>query len=87
MSAEDPFETVLVAYGPEQLQDIAVHDQEDGSSVIETVTYRPIRVFEKRPDGSLKELFDEAKDRALEAFWADCAAFNELNDINGGNHR
>ncbi|MER6112403.1 hypothetical protein [Streptomyces hirsutus] len=80
MSAEDPWERVVVAYGPEQLQDIEVH----GNGRIEAVTTREIRVFEKRPDRSLVELFGEAKDTALAAFWADCAAFNS---INGGNHR
>ncbi|MFE6627373.1 hypothetical protein ACFVNB_09015 [Streptomyces rochei] len=87
MSAEDPWEKALVVYGPPRLQDIAVHDQEDGSAVIETVTTREIRVFEKRPDGSLKELFGEAKDRALSNFWADCSAHCELNETHGGNHR
>lgn len=68
---------LVVGYGPEQVEDIEIHDQPDGSAVIETVTVRPIRVFEKCPDGSLKELFGEAKTRALEAFWA------SVNDING----
>ncbi|MFJ3359559.1 hypothetical protein [Streptomyces anthocyanicus] len=84
MSVEDPWERVLVVYGPERLQDIAVHDQEDGSAVIESITSREIRVFEKRPNGALLELFGEAKDTALSDFWADCAAFNELNEINNG---
>ncbi|MBL1104919.1 hypothetical protein JK361_09985 [Streptomyces sp. 5-8] len=81
MSAADPLEKVLVAYGPTTVQDIEVHE----NGRIEAVTTREVRVFEKQADGSLKELFGEAKDNALDAFWADVAAFNELNDINGGN--
>ncbi|MFE2433318.1 hypothetical protein [Streptomyces sp. NPDC059409] len=73
MSAADPWEKVLVAYGPEVIQDIEVHD--DG--VIEAITTREIRVFDKA-DG-LKELHGDAKTAALEAFWADCAACNEIN--------
>jgi hypothetical protein len=64
MTALDDY---FVGYGPTRIQDIEVH--EDG--YIEAVTTREIRVFEKCPDGSLKELFDEAKDNALTAFWAD----------------
>ncbi|MFI2757808.1 hypothetical protein ACH5A3_02860 [Streptomyces echinatus] len=67
---------VIVGYGPEQLQDIAVHDQEDGSTVIETVTVKPIRVFTKTASGSLEELHGEAKAEALTAFWADVERFN-----------
>ncbi|MFF9210461.1 MULTISPECIES: hypothetical protein [unclassified Streptomyces] len=85
MSAVDPLEQFLVAYGPEQLQDITVHDREDGSAVIETVSYRPIRVFEKQSNGSLLELFGQAKADALDTFWQDVAAFNQLNNIPGGN--
>ncbi|MBQ0969200.1 hypothetical protein KBY91_15330 [Streptomyces sp. RK23] len=87
MSAEDPLEKVLVLYGPEQLQDIAVHDQEDGSAVIETVTCRSVQVFEKQADRSLVELHGEDKDRALETFWADVEAFKKINNINGENNR
>ncbi|MFD0210834.1 hypothetical protein ACFVH9_17275 [Streptomyces hirsutus] len=68
MTALDDY---FVGYGPTQVHNIEVHEKPDGSSVIETVTYKPIRVFEKCPDGSLVELFDEAKDNALTAFWAD----------------
>jgi hypothetical protein len=78
------FDSLIVGYGPEQLHDIEVHDREDGSAVIETVTYRPIRVFEKQPDRSLLELHGEAKDRALEAFWA-AVDNDEIN--NGENDR
>ncbi|MGW5198619.1 hypothetical protein [Streptomyces spiralis] len=76
---------LIVGYGPEQLHDIEVHDREDGSAVIEEVTSRPVRVFEKQPDGSLKELHGETKNLALEAFWASVDEFNEINS-NGGNH-
>jgi hypothetical protein len=78
MTALDDY---FVAYGPTRVQDLEVH--EDGR--IEAVTTREIRVFDKS-DG-LKELHGEAKDNALTAFWADVAAFNELNDINGENDR
>ncbi|MFE4991400.1 hypothetical protein ACFRH4_08620 [Streptomyces mirabilis] len=76
MSAVDQF---IVGYGPEMVQDLVV--LEDGC--IEAVTTREIRVYEKRPDGSLVELFDEAADQALEAFWA---SVNEFNS-NGENDR
>ncbi|WP_405459764.1 hypothetical protein OG786_21075 [Streptomyces sp. NBC_00101] len=69
-------ERYIVGYGPEQVQDVTVH--EDG--VIETVTTKPVRVFEKRPDGALTELFDEAKSAALVAFWADAERFNEQQE-------
>ncbi|CAM5332852.1 hypothetical protein [Streptomyces aurantiogriseus] len=68
MTALDDY---FVGYGPEQIEDIQVHERPDGSSVIETVTYRPIRVFEYQPDRSLIELHGEDADRALEAFWAE----------------
>ncbi|MGW0136260.1 hypothetical protein [Streptomyces sp. NPDC003299] len=82
MSAVDPLEQFLVTYGPEQLHGITVHDREDGSAVIEEVTSRPVRVFDKT-DG-LRELHGEAKDAALEAFWQDVEAYRELNNLNGG---
>ncbi|MET7847664.1 hypothetical protein ABZT48_05345 [Streptomyces avermitilis] len=69
MSALDRY---FVAHGPEQIEEIRVH--EDG--VIETVTVKPIRVFDKRPDGSLEELFGEAATTALTASWADVERFN-----------
>ncbi|MFD5711346.1 hypothetical protein ACFWHW_13265 [Streptomyces pharetrae] len=77
------FDEVLVAYGPTTVQDIEVH--EDGR--IESVTTREIRVYEYQPDRSLLELFGEAKDRALEAFWAAVDEFNEINNIPGRNER
>ncbi|MFE0451620.1 hypothetical protein ACFW2D_10065 [Streptomyces sp. NPDC058914] len=61
MTALDDY---FVGYGPTQIQDVEVH--EDGC--IEAVTTREIRVFDK--SNGLKELHGEAKDRALEAFWA-----------------
>ncbi|MDC2953361.1 hypothetical protein PO587_02705 [Streptomyces gilvifuscus] len=78
MSAVDD---LIVGYGPEQVEDITIHQDAPGEpAVIETVTVRPLRVFEKCPDGSLKELFGEAKDNALTAFWADVARFNSGED-------
>jgi hypothetical protein len=74
------FDDYLVAYGPTRIQDIEVH--EDG--YIEAVTTREIRVFEYQPDRSLQELHGEAKDRALEAFWA-AVDNDEIN--NGENDR
>jgi hypothetical protein len=71
------FDDVIVGYGPEQIEEIAIHEKPDGSAVVETVTYRPVRVFDKA-DG-LKELHGEAKDRALEAFWA--AVDNDSGEI------
>ncbi|MFD7858543.1 MULTISPECIES: hypothetical protein [Streptomyces griseus group] len=69
---------LIVGYGPEQLQDITVHQDAPGEpAVIETVTVRPVRVYDKRPDGSLVELFGEAKTGALTAFWADVERFNQ----------
>lgn len=78
MSAVDRY---FVGYGPERIEDITVHDGADGSAVIETVTSRSVRVFDKT-DG-LRELHGDAKTAALEAFWAD---FNEI-DNNGGDDR
>jgi hypothetical protein len=72
---------VIVGYGPEEIADITVHQDAPGeAAVIETVTVRPIRVYDKRPDGSLVELFGEAKDTALTAFWADVVRFNSGED-------
>lgn len=68
-------DTVLVGYGPEQIEDIEIHEQPDGSAVIETVTYKPIRVFMKTANG-LTELFGEEADNALTAFWEDVERFN-----------
>ncbi|CAM5670435.1 hypothetical protein SCYAM73S_02483 [Streptomyces cyaneofuscatus] len=69
---------LIVGYGPEQFQDVTVHQGAPGEpAVIETVTVRPIRVYDKRPDGSLEELFGEAKTAALNAFWADVERFNQ----------
>ncbi|PPS71983.1 MULTISPECIES: hypothetical protein [Streptomyces] len=80
------FDDYFVAHGPEELQDIQVHERPDGSSVIETVTCRPVRVWEKRPDGSLVELHDEAADAALEAFWA-AVDNDEIKNDSGENDR
>ncbi|MEV1096459.1 hypothetical protein AB0I87_13440 [Streptomyces sp. NPDC049952] len=73
MSAYDKY---VIGYGPERLHDITVHNREDGSAVIETVSTRPVRAFEKQADGSLVELHGEAKAAALEDFWADVDIFN-----------
>jgi hypothetical protein len=83
MSAADPLEKVLVAYGPETVQDLVVHE----NGRIEAVTTREVRVFEKQADGSLRELHGDEKDRALTTFWEDVAAFNEINNIPGGTDR
>ncbi|AMW13332.1 hypothetical protein A4E84_29850 [Streptomyces qaidamensis] len=80
------FDDVIVGYGPEQIEDIEVHERPDGSSVIETVTCRPVRVWEKRRDGSLVELHDEAADAALDAFWA-AVDNDEINDDDMENDR
>ncbi|MGW3734751.1 hypothetical protein [Streptomyces sp. NPDC005148] len=71
-----PLDQFIVAHGPEQIEDITVH--EDGA--IETVTLRPIRVYDKRPDGSLVELHGEAKSAALEAFWNATDVFNQQQE-------
>ncbi|MGW2932934.1 hypothetical protein ACWDA7_13950 [Streptomyces sp. NPDC001156] len=78
------FDDVIVGYGPEQLVDIEVHEKPDGTSVIETVSYKPVKVFQKT-DSGLVELFGEAKDRALEAFWA-AVDNDEINNDNGENY-
>ncbi|MGW0854157.1 hypothetical protein [Streptomyces sp. NPDC002690] len=70
-----PTERFIVGYGAQPIQN-TVH--EDG--VIKTVTMRPVRVFEKCPDGSLLELFDKAKSAALAAFWVDAERFNEQQE-------
>ncbi|MFI6606877.1 hypothetical protein [Streptomyces sp. NPDC050507] len=71
-----PLDRFIVAHGPEQIADVTVHE----GGVIETVTVRPTRVFDKRPDGSLQELFGEAKDNALDAFWAASDLFNQQQE-------
>jgi hypothetical protein len=80
MTALDDY---FVGYGPEQIEDIQVHERPDGSAVIETVSIRPIRVWDKRPDGSLVELFGQAADTAIEAF---LAAFDDENNNANGSH-
>ncbi|MCX4608704.1 hypothetical protein [Streptomyces mirabilis] len=65
-------DNVIVDYGPEQIEEIRVHE----GGVIETVTTKPIRVFDKRPDGSLVELFGAVATTALTASWADVERFN-----------
>ncbi|MFJ3665045.1 hypothetical protein ACIPSE_01175 [Streptomyces sp. NPDC090106] len=67
---------LLVSYGPERVEDIEIHDQPDGSAVMEAITVRPIRVFKKCPDGSLVELHGKARDTALEDFWSSVERFN-----------
>ncbi|MEU1454398.1 hypothetical protein [Streptomyces avermitilis] len=81
MTALDDF---IVAYGPEQIEDIEVHERPDGSALIETVSYRPVRVYERQADGSLTELYGVAADAAWEAFWQ-AVDDNEIN--NGENDR
>ncbi|MFC4609750.1 hypothetical protein ACFO9E_18295 [Streptomyces maoxianensis] len=73
MSALD---NLIVGYGPEQIQDITVH--EDG--VIETVVTKRVRVYERQADGSFLELHGEAKDHALDAFWAASDIFNQQQE-------
>ncbi|MEV5429091.1 hypothetical protein [Streptomyces sp. NPDC052701] len=68
MTALDDY---FVGYGPEQIANVEIHERPDGSAVIEEITYKPVRIFEYQPDRSLKELFGEDADRALEAFWAE----------------
>jgi hypothetical protein len=71
------FDEVIVGYGPEQLHHIAVYQDAPGeAAVIETVTVRPVRVFERRPDGALEELFGQEMNAALAAFRADAERFN-----------
>jgi hypothetical protein len=74
-------EDLLVVHGPERLHDIAVHQDEPGElAVIETVTVRPTRVFERREDGSLVELHGAAKEHALRSFWDDVERFNQQQE-------
>jgi hypothetical protein len=65
VTALDP-DSLLVVSGPPRVEDVT--EDRDGS--IESITTSPLRVFEKRPDGSLLELHGDHKCRALEAFWA-----------------
>ncbi|WP_406431580.1 hypothetical protein [Streptomyces sp. NBC_01589] len=75
MSALDRF---LVGYDSRKVQQqVQVHERIAGFDVEETVTVKPLRVFEKRPDGSLVELHGAAKDHALDAFWAASDLFNQ----------
>ncbi|MCX5234415.1 hypothetical protein OG824_04100 [Streptomyces prunicolor] len=69
-------EDLLVVHGPEQLHEIAVHQDAPGEpAVVEIVSIKPIRVFTKTASGSVRELYGEEKTHALEAFWA------SVNDI------
>ncbi|MGR6973217.1 hypothetical protein ACU639_27125 [Streptomyces cynarae] len=73
MTALDDY---LVCHRPEQIEDIKVHERPNGTAGIETVAYRPIRVYERQAGGFLLELHGEDKDNALAAFWADVERFN-----------
>jgi hypothetical protein len=72
VSAIDPLDRFLVVSGPEQALSVEVH--EDG--LIESVTARHVRVFEKRPD-ALVELHGEEKRAALAEFWDSVDAFGD----------
>jgi len=72
VSANDPMDRLLIVSGPEQVVSVDVH--EDG--LIEALTLRSTRVFEKRPD-SLVELHGEEKRAALAEFWASVDAFGD----------
>jgi hypothetical protein len=65
MTAYDPA-LLIVRHGPVQVEDVTVHD--DGS--IETVTTRPISVFNYTPAG-LVELHGDEKAHALRAWQID----------------
>ncbi|MFD8072183.1 hypothetical protein ACFV3E_05970 [Streptomyces sp. NPDC059718] len=69
-------EGLIVASGPERIEEVRVHE----GGVIEAIATRPLRVFERQPNGSLEELHGDAKTAALEAFWASVTHFNEQQE-------
>ncbi|WP_371538416.1 hypothetical protein OG210_21965 [Streptomyces sp. NBC_00466] len=77
MSIADPWERYIVGYDSRKVRQVQVRERIDGVDIVETVTTKPVTVYEKRPDGSLTELHGEAKTAALDAFWADAQLFNE----------
>ncbi|MEU6181184.1 hypothetical protein [Streptomyces coeruleorubidus] len=84
----EPWEHVIVAYDSRKVRQVQVRERIGGVDVVETVTVRPLRAFEKQADGSVVELFGKAKDRALKAmkgFWQPIDD-SEIN-INGENDR
>lgn len=81
MSIADPWERFIVGFDSRKVhQQVQVRERIDGFDVVETVTTTPIRVFEKRADGSLVELHDADKDHALTAFWEGVEDFNEQEE-------
>ncbi|MFE9865891.1 hypothetical protein ACFYPZ_24655 [Streptomyces sp. NPDC005506] len=77
MSIADPWERYIVGHDSRKVQQVQVRERIDGVDIVETVTTKPLQVYDKRPDGSLVELFGEAKTAALDAFWEGVERFNE----------
>ncbi|GAA5078732.1 hypothetical protein [Streptomyces similanensis] len=74
----DPWTNFVIGYDSRRVQQIQVRDHIDGIDLVETVTVRPLRVWEKVA-GGLVELHGEAAEQALEAFWV-----QDDNEINNG---
>jgi hypothetical protein len=78
----DPWAHVIVAYDSRQVQQVQVREHIDGIDLVETVTVKPYRVWEKTADG-LVELHGKAAQQAMEAFWAADDQNTEINGIHG----
>ncbi|MEU6651302.1 hypothetical protein ABZ904_18115 [Streptomyces sp. NPDC046900] len=78
MSIADPWERYIVGYDSRMVQQVQVRDRIDGIDLVETVTVRPLRIYEKT-DSGLVELHGEAADSAMADFWAADEQNNKIN--------
>ncbi|MFH9038479.1 hypothetical protein ACH4FA_03770 [Streptomyces sp. NPDC017966] len=65
----DPWERFIVGYDSRQVQQVQVREHIDGVDLVETVTVKPIRIFQKTASG-LVELHGETAEKAMADFWA-----------------
>ncbi|MEU8811128.1 hypothetical protein ACN6K5_001345 [Streptomyces violaceoruber] len=75
----DPWERDIVAYDSRKVQQVQVREHIDGIDLVETVTVRPLRVWEKTVDG-LVELHGEDAQQAMTDFWAQGDNAEQEND-------
>lgn len=79
----DPWARYIVAYDSTKVQQVQVREHIDGIDLVETVTVKPYRVWEKTDDG-LVELHGEDAQQAMTDFWAQG---DHQNNINGESNR